>query len=55
MSRKGQLLRGEKWFLMNRDSDGNLKKFIEKDEEKMKDINLYLETRATETKPKVKK
>jgi hypothetical protein len=45
MSRKGSILRGEKWFLMNRDADGNLKEEVKKNPDLMKDINLYLEAR----------
>ena len=45
MSLKGQLLRGEKWYLMNRETDGTLKKVIKEDANKMKEVNLYLKTR----------
>jgi len=56
MSVKGQLLRGEKWFLMNRDADGKLNNKIQKDIDKMIDINLYLEARkpVVEVKKEVK-
>jgi len=43
MSQQGQFLRGEKWYLMNRDSSGKLLKFINDDVDKMKDINVYLD------------
>lgn len=48
MSLKGQILRGEKWYLMNRDADGNLTAGIKKDVNKMKEITLYLEARDPE-------
>jgi len=60
MSKKGQFLRGEKWFHLSRDVDGNLKKAIKEDKDKMIDINYYLETIKSkevkeETKSKGKK
>ena len=64
MSKKGQFLRGEKWFHLSRDVDGNLKKDIKEDKDKMIDINYYLEEKkriadaevpAKETKSKEKK
>ena len=51
MSYKGQYLRGEKWFLMNRDADGNLLKVITDDKDKMIDVELYLKA-VEEAKPK---
>lgn len=54
MSVKGQLLRGEKWYLMNRDADGNLNADIQKDVNKMEEINLYLNARDPEPKVEVK-
>ena len=44
MSYKGQYLRGEKWYHLNRDADGNLLPVITNDEEKMKDVNVYLKS-----------
>ena len=32
MSEKGKILRGEKWFLMNRENDGTLKKVVSESE-----------------------
>jgi len=57
MSRKGQLLRGEKWFLMNADAKGNLPESITSSKDMMADINLYLETikKEEEVKPKKEK
>ena len=60
MSNKGQYLRGEKWYLMNRDVNGNLKEEITKDVQKMADVQVYLDAQKTsgkeeETKSKVKK
>ena len=59
MSYKGQYLRGEKWYLMNRDSEGNLLPKIADDKNKMIDVNLYLEAvkkeKETKTKSKEKK
>ena len=52
MSYKGSYLRGEKWYLMNRDADGNLKKVISEDPNKMKDVNIYLKS-IEEAKKKV--
>lgn len=43
MSLKGKYLRGEKWYLMNRDDDGNLLDVIKKDPSKMLDVEYYLE------------
>ena len=40
MSYKGSYLRGEKWYTLSRDADGNC---TEKDPNKLKDINIYLE------------
>jgi len=48
MSSKGKYLRGEKWFHLNRDADGNLTETIKKDLDKMKDINFYLEEKEKE-------
>ena len=45
MSRKGSILRGEKWYLMNREADGTLKKCIAEDKDKMIDVNAYLQAR----------
>ena len=45
MSVKGQILRGEKWYLMNRDADGNLNEAIKKDTAKMVEIDMYLAAR----------
>ena len=44
MSEKGKYLRGEKWFHLNRDNDGELLPVVSEDENKMKDVNVYLET-----------
>lgn len=62
MSRKGSLLRGEKWFALGQDGQGNLTKEMQKDTDKMIDINNYLEAKKKEeeadkeeTKSKVKK
>ena len=61
MSFKGKYLRGEKWYHLSRDKDGNLKKEIKEDKDKMIDINIYLEEKKkkeeekTKTKSKVKK
>ena len=54
MSVKGSILRGEKWFHLNRDPNGELTKEIKKDVDKMLDVNLFLETIKTEEKPKSK-
>jgi|TARA_Y100000310_G_scaffold81786_2_gene78380 hypothetical protein len=56
MSYKGQYLRGEKWYLMNRDADGNLLDVVKNNAEKMKDVDLYLKAQVKEeTKSKGKK
>ena len=61
MSYKGSYLRGEKWYHLSRDADGNC---TEKNPDKLKDINIYLEAKKAkeekkeevkETKYKVKK
>lgn len=54
MSYKGQVLRGEKWFNLYRDADGNLLPNISEDENKMVDVNAYLESKkkVEETKKK---
>ena len=50
MSYKGSYLRGEKWYHLSRDVDG---KCTEKDPNKLKDINIYLEAKKKEEeKPK---
>ena len=54
MSSKGKLLRGEKWFLMNRDKEGNLLKVIKEDATKMVDVNLFLEAKKREDEEKAK-
>ena len=54
MSLKGKILRGEKWFHLNRDPDGNLTEEVKKDKDKMKDINTYLETIKAEEEKKTK-
>ena len=59
MSMKGRLLRGEKWWNLNRDANGDLKGNILKDAQKMANINLFLEAmkkekEAKEVKPKSK-
>jgi len=48
MSMKGRLLRGEKWWNMNRDANGNLNEAIQKDFQKMVNINLFLEAMKKE-------
>ena len=48
MSRKGQLLRGEKWYNLYRDAEGNLLPVIANDKQKMANVNLFLEARAKE-------
>ncbi len=53
MSYKGQYLRGEKWYLMNRDANGNLKPNVADDKNKMIDVNLYLEAVKKEKEVKV--
>lgn len=40
MSFKGSYLRGEKWYHLSRDADGNC---TEKDPNKLIDVNIYLE------------
>ena len=58
MSYKGQYLRGEKWFLLNRDADGKLLKLIKDDKDKMIDVKVYLDAqkkKEEETKSKGKK
>ena len=60
MSYKGQYLRGEKWFHLNRNADGELTEEIKKDKDKMIDINIYLKAKEEaknkeETKSKGKK
>ena len=57
MSFKGQVLRGEKWFLMNRDANGVLLPVVANDKDKMIDVNIYLEEKKRveeEKKAKVK-
>ena len=51
MSYKGSYLRGEKWYFMSRDADGNLTAEIKKDLDKMKDINVYLDSKKEKEKP----
>ncbi len=53
MSYKGRYLRGEKWYLMNRDAEGNLKDVIANDENKMADVNVYLEAVKKDKEAKV--
>ena len=48
MSRQGKLLRGEKWWNLNRDANGNLTEEVKKDSNKMADINLFLEAKKKE-------
>lgn len=48
MSQKGKYLRGQKWYDLFRDRDGNLDKSISNDPHKMVDVNVYLETIAKE-------
>ena len=62
MSLKGQILRGEKWYIMNRDAEGNLKPNVAENKNKMIDVKLYLEavkkeeaTKKEEPKSKEKK
>ena len=61
MSNKGRYLRGEKWYLLSRNEDGNLVNSVKKDADKMLDINFYLdeqkklEEEKKETKSKRKK
>lgn len=59
MSLKGSILRGEKWFHLNRDPNGDLTKEVKEQANKMRDIGIYLEAKAehdakTEAKPKSK-
>ena len=57
MSDKGKYSRGEKWFDLHRDLDGNLEPVITEDPNKMVDVNFYLEQKKKkeETKSKGKK
>ena len=62
MSLNGRLARGLKWYARNRDADGNLLPSVANDENKMKDVNTYLEHKkkveeeaAEKTKSKGKK
>ena len=50
MSSKGQYLRGEKWYHLNRDVDGNMTKLLTDDADKMIDVQIYLD-REAEKKP----
>lgn len=43
MGHIGKLSRGMKWYLKNRDADGNLKVVISDDSDKMLDVNYYLD------------
>ena len=52
MSRQGRLLRGEKWWNLNRDASGNLTGAILKDGQKMVNINLFLEAMKKEKEEK---
>ena len=61
MSYVGQVNRGLKWYVRNRDADGKLLGVIADDPNKMKDVNTYLEHKkkleeeAKQTKSKGKK
>ena len=52
MSMKGRLLRGEKWWNLNRDANGNLTAAVQKDPQKMANINLFLEAMKKEKEAK---
>ena len=54
MSIKGQILRGEKWYNLYRDANGNLLPVIANDKQKMANVNLFLETLKKEEEAKVK-
>lgn len=43
MTYQGSYLRGEKWYLGNRDENGNITKTLSEDKDKMIDVNIYLE------------
>lgn len=43
MTYEGKVNRGLKWFVRNRDADGNLKPCVADDPNKMADIKVYLE------------
>ncbi len=55
MSWRGSYLRGEKWFHLNRDVDGNMTKTLLDDKDKMIDVKIYLDREAEKKeKPAVK-
>lgn len=53
MSRQGKLIRGMKWNSL-RGKDGSLPKGVENDQEKMKDVNFYLDYLKDKDEEKVK-
>ncbi len=55
MSYKGQYLRGEKWYHLFRDADGDLLPNVAEDENKMSDVKLYLEAVKKEKEEAAKK
>ena len=56
MSDEGSYNRGEKWLHFGKNKDGNLKPEVANDENKMVDVNFYLEkVKEKETKSKGKK
>ena len=55
MSMKGRLLRGEKWWNLNRDANGDITGAILKDTQKMANINLFLEAMKAEKEAKITK
>ncbi len=55
MSDKGKYNRGQKWFDVGRDVNGDLKPEITNDPHKMIDVNFYLDAVKREEEVKVTK